>query len=458
MRARLMLLSVLIVPVLATAQAPRPDADPRVEKIVASVSEARLKELLTRLVSFETRNTLSDPSSTTRGIGAARNWILEEMRRSSEKLRVNFDIHMIAPQGRITREVELRNVMAVLPGRSPRRIYVSGHYDTTNNGAGGQEVGNARAPGGPPPAMATGQARPAPDYNIDANGANDDGSGTVLTMELARAFAESGVDFDATLVFITWAGEEQGLVGSNVHAADLKLHNVPVEAHFNNDIVGNSLGGNGIRDAESVRVYAIGPEDSPARSLARFIRKTAAIYVPSHRVRLMAREDRFGRGSDQSSFTQNGFPAIVFREANENFARQHGPNDKIDGVDFAYLAQNARVNAAGVASLALAPPAPKVTNDRGGNMLSRDPTGYDATMRWNASPGAVAYRIYWRDTWNNDWEHSQTIGNVTQFTMKNVNIDDFAFGVSAIGADGQESLVSAYVSPVRQGTPIKRAP
>ena len=170
----------------------------------------------------------------------------------------------------------------------------------------------------------------------------------------------------------------------------------------------------------------------------------------------MAREDRFGRGSDQSSFSQNGFPAVVFREANENFERQHGANDKIDGVDFGYLAQNARVNAAGVATLALAPPAPKVTNDRGANMLSRDPSGYDATMRWNTTPGAVAYRIYWRDTWNNDWEHSQTIGNVTQFTLKNVNIDDFVFGVSAISADGQESMVSAYVSPVRAGTTIIR--
>lgn len=434
----------------AVQNAPRPDADPRIEKIVASISEDRLKELLTKLVSFGTRNTLSDQLSTTRGIGAARNWILEEMRRSSEKLRVTFDTHMIAPQGRITRLTDLRNVMAMLPGRSPRRIYVSGHYDSLN--IGGQNVSNSAAPG----ANAAGGDRRA-DVDVEANGANDDGSGTVLTMELARAFAESGIQFDATLVFITWAGEEQGLVGSNVHAEDLRKNNVPVEAMFNNDIVGNSLGGNGIRDAESIKVYAIGPEDSPARSLARFIRKTAAIYVPSHRVRLMAREDRFGRGSDQSSFTQNGYPAIVFREANENFERQHGANDRIDGVDFGYLAQNARVNAAGVASLALAPPAPKVTNDRGGNMLSRDPSGYDATMRWNASPGAVAYRIYWRDTWTNDWEHAQTIGNVTQFTLKNVNIDDFVFGVSAIGADGQESMVSGYVSPVRPGTTIKRA-
>jgi hypothetical protein len=443
---------MLIVPALLGAQAPKPDADPRIEKIVAAVSEERLKELLTRLVSFGTRNTLSDLDTPGRGIGAARNWILEEMRRSSEKLRVNFDQHMIPPQGRITKLTDLRNVMAVLPGRSPRRIYVSGHYDSVN--IGGQNVGNAAAPG-----TNTGgdrQTRPEFNPNVDANGANDDGSGTVLTMELARVFAESGIQFDATLVFITWAGEEQGLMGSNGHAADLKANNVPVEAVFNNDIVGNSLGGNGFRDAESVRVYAIGPEDSPARSLARYIRKTAAIYVPSHRIRLMAREDRFGRGSDQSSFTQNGFPAIVFRESNENFDRQHGINDKIDGVDFGYLAQNARVNAAGVASLALAPPAPKVTNDRGQNGLSRDPSGYDAALRWNASPGAVAYRIYWRDTWTNDWEHSQTIGNVTQFNLKNVNIDDFVFGVSAIGDDGHESLVSAYVSPVRQGTTIKR--
>jgi hypothetical protein len=448
MMARLGWLFVLClgIPLAAPAQtAPRPDADPRIEKIVAAVSEQRLRELLAKLVSFGTRHTMSDQASATRGIGAARNWILEEMRRSSERLRVSFDAHLVPPSGRITREVDLRNVIAILPGKSPRRIYVSGHYDTVN--IGGQNVSNAAAPG---TAGGDRQTRPDFDPNVDANGANDDGSGTVLTMELARVFAESGIEFDATLVFITWAGEEQGLVGSAAHAKALAEQKVPVEAVFNNDIVGNSRGGNGIVDAESVRVYAIGPEDSPARSLARHIVRAAALYIPSHRVRPMAREDRFGRGSDQSSFTQNGYPAIVFREANENFSRQHGINDTIDGVDFGYLAQNARVNAAGVASLALAPPAPKVTNERGQNMLSRDPSGYDASLRWNPSSGAVAYRLYWRDTWTHDWQHSQTIGNVTHFVLPNVSIDDFAFGVSAIGADGQESLVSSYVSPTRR--------
>jgi len=450
-RMRWLMLLGFTVPALVVAQTTvRPDADPRIEKLVAAVSEQRLRELATKLVSFGTRNTLSDQTSAARGIGAARNWILEEMRRSSEKLRVNFDTHQIPPQGRITKPVDLRNVIAVLPGKSPRRIYVSGHYDSLNSG--GQNRSNAAAPGAAPTSGGIDRSN----VDVDAPGANDDGSGTVLTMELARVLAESGIQFDATLVFICWAGEEQGLVGSRAHAMDLAAQKIPVEAVFNNDIVGNSRGGNGIVDAESVRVYAIGPEDSPARSLARYIVKTAGTYVPSHRVRPMAREDRFGRGSDQSSFTAHGYPAIVFREANENFDKQHGANDTLDGVDFTYLAQNARVNAAGVASLALAPPAPTVTNERGGPRLSRDPSGYDATMRWTASPGAAAYRVYWRDAWTNDWQHSQTVGNVTQFTLKNVSIDDFVFGVAAIGADGQESLISAFVSPVRRDEPLKK--
>lgn len=445
-----MIAAVLVaLPVVAAAQAPiRPDADPRVQTIVAAVSQERLQQLLTRLVSFGTRETLSNQDGTTRAIGGARQWILDEMKRSSPRLQVSFDTHMIAPQGRITRQVDLRNVMAVLPGKSARRIYVSGHYDSLNLGDRGQAGLNTGAGANP-------QATAEFNHDVEAPGANDDGSGTVLTMELARVFAESGLEFDATLVFICWAGEEQGLIGSAAHAQNLVAAKATVEALFNNDIVGNSHGGNGVVDAESVRVYAVGPEDSMARSLARHIAKTAAIYVPSHQIRLMAREDRFGRGSDQSSFSQAGYPAIVFREANENFSRQHSARDTIDGVDFAYLAQNARVNAAGVAALGLAPPAPKVTGERGQNLLGRGASGYDADLRWAPSPGAVAYRIYWRDTWSNDWQRSQTIGNVTQFALPNVSIDDFVFGVAAIGADGHESLVSAYVSPVRRSAEVK---
>lgn len=440
--------AVALLPLSLQAQRSTvPDADPRIEKLVAAVSEQRLRDLDTKLVSFGTRSTLSDATSTSRGIGAARQWIHDEMKRSSPRLQVSFDTHQIAQQGRITRDVELRNVMAILPGRTSRRIYITGHYDTVNLGAGGQAGLNA---GTPNP-----QGTRADVNNNDAPGANDDGSGTVLTMELARVFAESGIQFDATLVFMAWAGEEQGLIGSMAHAQKLAADKVVVDANFNNDIVGNSLGGNGQIDAKTVRIYALGPEDSMNRSLARYIERVAAVYVPSHRIRLMAREDRFGRGSDHSSFTANNFPAIVFREANENFNRQHNANDLLEGVDFRYLAQNARVNAASAASLALAPAAPAVASERGAARLSRAPSGYDANLQWSAVPGAVAYRVYWRDTWSNSWEHSQTVGNVTQFVLPGLSIDDWVFGVAAVGADGNESLVSAYVSPTRRMTEVK---
>jgi hypothetical protein len=437
--------ATMAVSAVAPAQGARPDADPRIVKLVAAVSPDRLRQLSERLVSFGTRSTLSDTTSTTRGVGAARRWIHAELAKY-RRLQVSFDSHRLVPTGRITQEVELRNVVAILPGRSPRRVYISGHYDTVNLGPGGQTRLNT---GGANP-----QASAGFNHDNDAPGANDDGSGTILTMELARVFAESDIEFDATLVFILWAGEEQGLFGSMAHAQDLAAAKVEVTANFNNDIIGNSNGGNGVIDAETVRVYSLGPEDSPHRQLARYIHRAAATYVPSHRIRLMAREDRFGRGSDHSSFTAFDFPAVVFRESNENFSRQHTAEDKIEGVDFRYLSQNARVNVAGAASVALAPPAPVVAGDRGAS-VSRIPSGYDATLTWRASAGAAGYRVYWRDTWTNDWQHSQVVGNVTTFTLPGVNIDDWVFGVAAIGSDGNESLVSAYVSPPRRMTPVK---
>ena len=450
----------------ATAPAPENAAlDPRIEKLVASVSEDRLQQLLQKLVSFGTRNTLSDATSTTRGIGAARQWIYDELKRTSPRLQVSFDTYRIPAHGRITRDVELRNVMAILPGKSPRRIYVSGHYDSLNLGRGGQLAGNQgirgqvsspqerpgaqpQAPGesGAPADRPAGdpQVRQGQDYDVDAPGANDDGSGTVLSMELARVFAQSGIDFDATLVFMTVAGEEQGLVGAEAHAKKAKAEQIPIQAWFNNDIVGNSHGGDGTLDSATVRIYSEGPEDSPSRQLAMFTARIAAEYVPSHRVRLMARRDRFGRGGDHNALTAQGFAAIGFRESRENYAKQHGADDTIDGVDFRYLAQNARVNAAAMATLALAPPAPVVTNERGGPMLDRRPSGYDAHLRWNASPGAAGYRIFWREAWAPDWQHELYVGNVTDAVLPHANIDDWVFGIAAVDAQGHESTASVY--------------
>jgi hypothetical protein len=220
---------------------------------------------------------------------------------------------------------------------------------------------------------------------------------------------------------------------------------VPVQALFNNDIVGNSHGGNGIIDGASIRLYSEGPEDSPSRSLANFVKRTAELYVPSHEVRLMARRDRFGRGGDHSGFNAEGFAAVGFRESRENYSKQHSANDTIDGVSFPYLAQNARVNAAGMAVLALAPPPPEVRS----NMLNRQPSGYDAHLRWTASPGATGYRIFWRDAWAPDWQHELYVGNVTEFVLPNKNIDDYVFGVAAVGQGGHESSISAYVMAPR---------
>ena len=417
---------------------PGPSLDGRVEQLVGAVSEERLTATLKQLASFNTRFTASDPDPAGKGIGAARQWIFDEMQRASPKLQVSFDTYNVAPQGeRILKPVELRNVMSVLPGRSPRRIYVTAHYDSL--------------------------ARVGSEFKWDvtdnpAPGANDDGSGTALVIELARVFAQSGIDFDATLVFLAFAGEEEGLIGAHLHAEKARTEKTPIDAVFNNDIVGGVSGGTGLANTDTVRVFSEGPEDSPSRQLARHVRKTAEQYVPDHRVQLIARYDRFARGGDHIAFNERGFTGVRVTEANENYTRQHRVEDTLEGVSFPYLARNARVNAAGMGTLALAPPAPVVTNENGGPLLTRGESGYDAVLRWQASRGATGYRVYWRDAWTPDWQETMDVGNVTEFVRPNVSIDNLVFGVSAVGEGGNESLVSAYVNPPRRPVTVKTLP
>jgi hypothetical protein len=434
----------VLVVAMATGCVQRPQDPPldaRIERLLTEISEARLRGTIDRLTSFGTRNTLSDITSASRGIGAARQWIFDELRRSSPKLRVSFDTYEVPAQGRMVRDTQVRNVIALLPGRTSRRIYVTAHYDTVSIGPGGQHEWNlltAGAPESPDPQLRTDQ-----DFNTAAPGANDNGSGTALVIELARVLANSGIDFDGTLAFVMWGGEEQGLFGSKLHVGALTAE-TPVEAVLNSDVVGNPRGGGGRMDAASVRVYAAGPEDSPSRSLLRYVARVASLYVPGHRVRTLARTDRFRRGSDHTSFSDKGHAAVVFRESNEDFARQHGPSDTSDGVDVGYLAQNARVNAAAAAALALAPAAPRITSEGGRPLLGRTPTGYDAHLRWRPSRGAVGYRIYWRDAWSLDWQHTAAVGNLTEHVIPGLSIDDHVFGVAAVGAGGHESLIAVY--------------
>jgi hypothetical protein len=437
-----------------TASSEEADLDSRIVKLVGSISEDRLVTLLRKLETFETRNTLSSTSSATRGIGAARQWILDEMKSYSPRLQVSFDTYQVAKQGRITREVELRNVMAILPGASPRRIYISGHYDTVAR-PGGQGTANTTAAPRDPDAPVLPAADPDAPLDSLAPGVNDDGSGTALTIELARVFSQSGIQFAATLVFMCHAGEEQGLVGARLHAQRAVAEKIPIEAVLNNDIVGNDRGGSGIVDGATIRLYSEGPEDSPSRELARFVQRWGERYVPSHKVRLMARPDRFGRGGDHSAYNQLGFTAVGFRESRENFTRQHDVRDTFEGISPPYLAQNARVNAAAGATLALAPPAPGVLSERNQPLITRAPSGYDANLRWNASPGAVAYRVFWREAWGPDWQHDLLVGNVTNVVLPNMQIDDYVFGIAAVDALGHESVVTAYVTPPRAGTAVR---
>ena len=415
----------------ASAQ-PAPDLDPKVVRLVGQVSTDRLAATLQKLGSFGTRSTMSSVDNPTRGIGAARQWIFDEFKSYSPKLQVSYDTYVIAKFERITRDTEARNVMAVLPGRSPRRIYISGHYDTL---AFVREPAGASGASGP---------RRVAEPDSPAPGVNDDGSGVALTMEVARILSQSGLDFDATLVFMCHVAEEEGLMGARLHAQKAKEQHLIIDAVLNNDIVGNDRSGNGVIDSESIRVYSEGPEDSPSREVARYVQRWGMRYVPSHRVRLMARGDRYLRAGDHNGYNQFGFAAVGFRESRENFARQHDPTDTFDGVSPAYLAQNARVNLAVAAEIALAPASPVILADDGTPRLDRTPSGYDAHLHWKPSPGAVAYRVFWRDAWGPDWQHERLVGNVDEVVLPDTLIDDLVFGVAAVDAQGHESVVSAY--------------
>ncbi len=426
------LASVVLAASAATAQGPV--ADPGIEAAIARVSPERLHDYLAALTGFETRHSLSFSEREDWGVVPAREYILRTMQGFSDRLEVALDCYRVAPQGRIPEEAELCNVVAVLPGRSDRRVYVSGHYDTVARQEGGGFDWTR--------------------FDNPAPGANDDGSGTVLTMEVARVLAQSGMEFDATLVFVGFVAEEEGLVGASLHASRAEREGWTIDAVFNNDIIGNTLGGNGIVDARTVRVFSEDPMDSPSRQLARFIRRQAAVYVPGHEVRLIAREDRFGRGGDHTAFNRRGFAGVRFSESRENYSRQHMAADTLGGVDFEYLARNTRVNVAAVATLALAPPAPDVLG-RAGPMLDRGASGYDAALAWNAAPGAVGYRVVWREAWTPDWQFEVRVGGVTEHTLPDISIDDYVFGVASIGPDGHESTVSAYVRPPRERSEIR---
>jgi hypothetical protein len=438
----------------SAAPAAAPDTarhQPEIDKIVRDISPQRIEATIRKLVSFQTRHTMSDTESDTVGIGAARRWIKSEFERCNAqnggRLQVQFDGHIAPVSRRISRPTEIVNVVATLPGTqdaSKERIYVvSGHYDSRNT-----DVMDATG---------------------FAPGANDDASGTAAVMEMACVM--SRYKFDATLVFMTVAAEEQGLLGAAHWAEQAKQKKLNIAGMFTNDIIGSSRDEHGKVDDKQVRLFAEGlpvekeaseanrtliqtggENDSISRQLARHVKEQGERYVKDFKVNVIQRRDRYLRGGDHMPFLERGYAALRFTEPAEDFNHQHQNVRTENGVligdmpeynDYNYIAKVARVNAAALATLALAPAAPQQVQVRTAQLEN------DTALVWkaNGEPDLAGYRVVWRATDAAVWQGSKFVGNVTEARVP-LSKDNYYFGVQAIDKDGNASPAT-YPVPLR---------
>ncbi len=432
--------------------------NPEIARIVREIDAGNIERTIRKLVSFGTRNTLSVQEDPNRGIGAARDWLYSEFLKVAEqsggRMTVEKQAYEQQKAARVPSPTLITNVVATLRGTQPEsesRVYVvSGHYDSM--------CGNPT------------------DAKCDAPGANDDASGTAAVLEMARVMAR--YKFDATIVFMAVAGEEQALLGSTYFSDQAKQKATNIEAMFTNDIIGSTLGGNGVRDRRTVRVFSEGvpssekPEeanvrrgvggenDSASRQLARFIVETGELYVPNMKVMMVYRRDRYLRGGDHIPFLERGFPAVRFTEPNEDYHHQHQNvrtengiryGDLVEFVDFSYVANVARLNAANLAMLALAPAMPKKVN-----ILTARLTN-DTDLKWdeNKEPDLAGYEVVWRDTTSPVWTSSRGVGKATSYTMKGMSKDNYFFGVRAVDRQGNRSPVS-FPRPLGRTNPADR--
>jgi hypothetical protein len=419
-------------------------ADVEFRTIAAAVKPGELRSTIERLVGFGTRHTLSDTRSDTRGIGAARRWVQARFAQISGDCGGCLEIvtpsqTVSGPGPRIPKPTEVVNVVAIQRGSGdPKRmILVTGHLDSRVT-----DIMNAES---------------------DAPGADDDASGVAAVIEAARVLSQRKLR--ATLVYGVLSGEEQGLYGGKILADYARAQGWQVQANLNNDIVGNSRGQDGVRDNTTVRVFSEGTKatetqaqanrrrynggevDSPSPNIARYMAALAERHLTNLRVRMVYRTDRFGRGGDQVAFLDAGIPAVRVTEAHEDYTRQHQDvrtvdgvayGDTIDGVDFDYLAQVTRLNLVTLASMANAPPPPTGVAIEGAVQP-------DTTLRWESKPGQAGYRVWWRNTTDPQWTHQRAVPRAPRdpqvVVLRNIVIDDWFFGVSAVSADGYESPV-----------------
>ena len=427
---------------LGQTASPPPELDPRLYDIAEAASPERLETDIRILAGFGTRNTLSDTVSTTRGIGAARRWIKDEFDRISAAcggcLEVFYHRTFMEAQGRITQPVEIVNVVAVLRGTEHPNRYVimSGDIDS--------------------------RASDTSDGVTDAPGANDNASGMAGTIEAARILSQ--YRFPTSVAFVGLSGEEQGLWGGQYLAATAREEGWQIDAVINNDMIGNIAGIDGVINNTVFRVFSEptpvegfgtqgwnyrvygGEVDGPSRQLARYVERVTDRFFPNLDAMMVYRLDRFGRGGHHRPFNDAGFPAIRIMESHEHYDRQHQDirvengrpyGDVLEGVDFDFAARLTAVNAAVLAGLAWGPPAP--ANVRIGGAVQPS-----TTLAWDAveSSNVAGYKIYWRLTTDAQWQWSRWVGNVTEFTLQNLVIDNYLFGVAAVAHDGNESPVA----------------
>lgn len=418
--------------------------DPRISTIAESTSAERIEKDIRKLVSFGTRNTLSDTTSETRGIGAARRWIKAEFDRISADcnncLEVFYQRTLVPAEGnrRIPKDTWVVNVIAIQRGTTyPNRyIIMSGDIDSrASNGSDGE---------------------------IDAPGANDNATGMAGALEAARVLSKH--KFSSSVVYVGLSGEEQGLFGGKHMAQMAKEQNWDIIGILNNDMIGNIEGIDGVIDNTSFRVFSEpspvntderqriwqrfygGEVDGPSRQLARYVERMTGMYMTNLKATMIYRLDRFGRGGHHRPFNDEGFPGVRIMEKHENYNRQHqnirvedgiAYGDVIEGVNFPYAAKLTAVNAIVMAGLAWAPTAPK-------NVMIGGAVRASTRLKWDAvdDPNLQAYKVYWRETTAPQWQYSKYVSkDELQVTLKNIIIDNYLFGIAAVGKDGNESVV-----------------
>ncbi len=409
--------------------------------IINTVSSERIKQDIQTLVNFGTRNTFSDTISNTRGIGAARRWIKSEFEAISKDcnncLNVFFQKDFVTKKNndRVPHDAWVVNVIAIQKGtKYPNRyIIMSGDIDS--------------------------RASNTMDFTTDAPGANDNASGMAGTIEAARVLSK--YKFDSSIIYVGLSGEEQGLFGGAGLAKYAQEKKWDIIGVFNNDMISNIKGVDGVINNRAFRIFSEpvppnetererrlrrfygGEVDGISRQLARYVYKTTKTYMPEMNPMMIYRLDRFGRGGHHRPFNDLGYAGIRIMEAHENYTQQHQDireengikyGDVIEHVNFDYAKKLTSVNAINMASLASAPPAPQ-------NISIGGIVAPSVKFKWKKVDGAKGYKIYWRDTTSATWDHSRYVGDVSEFTLDGIIIDNYFFGIASISESEFESVV-----------------